>query len=465
MRRFLITLTAAVFCITSSAGAAQIFHKKKKKPAQADNSQEPDKILYNRATDDIKHGRHEVGRLTLQTLINTYPDSEFLADAKLAIGDSYYKESGSANIAQAIAAYKDYIVFFPFLPKAAYAQLQVAMANYRQMEKPDRDRTHARAAEEEFQTFLQKYANDPLAPKAEQRLREVQEVLAEGDYRIGRYYYIKGSLRASAARLIRVTGRYPLYSRADEALWMLGNIFEKSERKDFAAAYYARIIRNYPLSDLTDDAKEKLTALGAPIPQPDPQQLALAQQNAAADRDHPGMMHKAFGIIRSGPDVSMAAHTGKPPLEPEPTSSGTDILRAGGASSVGGPGNTAVIGIVTPGSSTGAAADGPAPAGGTAGGDAPAADATSNPATDPAASGAAAENTAGGTETNPDPTGAAGTPPENTTPAAATAEKNPAEGAPGARGDAAKTEKEAPANKKKESTSKKKKGLRKIIPW
>ena len=72
------------------------------------------------------------------------------------------------------------------------------MAHYRQMEKPDRDRTHARAAEEEFQIFLQKYPNDPLAPQAEQHLREVQEVLAEGDYRIGYYYYVKGDKRAAA---------------------------------------------------------------------------------------------------------------------------------------------------------------------------------------------------------------------------------------------------------------------------
>ena len=134
--------------------------------------------------DDIKHGRQEVGRLNLQTLINTYPDSEYLAKAKLAIADSYYKESGTSNLALAVSGYKDFIVFFPFLPEATYAQMQVAMVHYKQMDKPDRDRTHALAAEEEFQVFLQKYPSDPLAPEATQHLREVQEVLAEGEYRI-----------------------------------------------------------------------------------------------------------------------------------------------------------------------------------------------------------------------------------------------------------------------------------------
>src|ERR1700688_2608145 len=216
----------------SDAQVTQIFHKKKKvnKSTGADNSAQPDKILYDKAIEDIKHGRQEVGRLNLQTLINTYPDSEYLAKAKLGIADSYYKEAGTSNLALAISGYKDFIVFFPFLPEATYAQMQVAMGHFRQMEKPDRDRTHARAAEEEFQTFLQKYPNDPLAPEAQQRLREVQEVLAEGQFRVGYYYYLKGDKRAAAGRLAPLVNRYPLYSKADEALWMLADVFEKSER-------------------------------------------------------------------------------------------------------------------------------------------------------------------------------------------------------------------------------------------
>src|SRR5262244_2756600 len=193
---------------------------------------------------------------------------------------------------QAIQSYKDFIIFFPFLAEAPYAQHQVAMAHYRQMDKPDRDRTHARAAEEEFQTFLQKYPNDPLAPKAEQHLRDVQEVLAEGDYRIGYFYYVKGDRRAAAGRLLSVTKRYPLYSKSDQALWMLGDIFEKSEKKEIASLYYSKIVKDYPLSELVPEAKKKLVAFGVPVPQPDPKQLAWMKAEAAASRDKPGVLNK-----------------------------------------------------------------------------------------------------------------------------------------------------------------------------
>src|SRR6202035_3570727 len=189
LRRLPLLLMSALVLVSASQCTAQILHKKKKvnKSTDATNTAEPDKQLYDKAINDIKHGRHEVGRLGLQTLINTYPDSEFLAKAKLAIADSYFKEGGTANTTQAVAGYKDFIVFFPFLPEAAYAQMQVAMANYNEMAKADRDSTHTKLTEEEFQTFLQKYPKDPLAPQAEQRLREVQEVLAEGQFRIAYY--------------------------------------------------------------------------------------------------------------------------------------------------------------------------------------------------------------------------------------------------------------------------------------
>ena len=72
----------------------------KKQTIDVNTSAEPDKVLYDRAQADLKAGRYTEGRLALQTLINTYPDSEYLAKAKLAVADSYYKEGGTTNLTQ-----------------------------------------------------------------------------------------------------------------------------------------------------------------------------------------------------------------------------------------------------------------------------------------------------------------------------------------------------------------------------
>jgi outer membrane protein assembly factor BamD len=440
---FAWTLTAGLL-LSASSSDAQLLHKKRKKTnksTSADNTAEPDKILYNRAVDDIKHGRQEVGRLGLQTLINTYPDSEFLAKAKLGIADSFYKEGGTANMTQAIQGYKDFIVFFPFLPEAAYAQLQVANAHYQQMAKPDRDRSECKAAEEEYQTFLSKYPKDPLAPKAEQRLRDVQEVIAEGDYRIGYFYYVKGDKRAAAARLMAIQKRYPLYSKSDKVLWMLGDIFEKSEHKEIASIYYGNIVKDYPLSGFAPNAKNKLVAFKVPVPQPDPKALAwmTAEQNAPRSRD--GLLKKPMALVRNGPHGEMvaSAKSGLPNLQPEvDDTSATDILRGGNRSTLGGGGgaaNTAVIETVTPGSPAPTPAESAAPADAKPEGTAPDAAA-------PAAAG-------GGSEQPAKADSSAG---------------GDSQAADASKADASQSSDDK-KDAKKESSSKKKKGLKKVVPW
>jgi outer membrane protein assembly factor BamD len=458
---------------SSHAQLTQVFHKKKKvnKSTSVDNNAQPDKILYDKAMEDIKHGRQEVGRLNMQTLINTYPDSEYLAKAKLAIADSYYKEGGTSNLALAVSGYKDFEVFFPFLPEATYAQMQVAMAHYRQMDKPDRDRTHARAAEDEFQTFLQKYPNDPLAPKAQQHLREVQEVLAEGDYRIGYYYYVKGDKRAAAARLLAVTSRYPLYSRSDQALWMLGDILETSEHKEVAALYYGRIVKDYPLSSMVPGAKDKLKAIGAPVPQPDPNAVKWMTAEQNAPRPHTSLVKKPLGLISNGPkgELLRASTSGNPNMQPESDAmSAGDILTPGGQSKLGA--GTGLVATITAGGNgaTGTAETVATPTGeGTTSDGAVAAPATSDPPKDagtPATPGSATENAAkppAATE------GAAETPAKTDAPAAGTETKSDAADAGTApAAEAAKTgDAQNSGDPKKESSSKKKKGLRKLVPW
>jgi outer membrane protein assembly factor BamD len=410
------TICLVAFGATLLAGC---LGKKNVAPA-AGTTAEPDKVLYGKAANDIKHGRYSVGRLALQTLINTYPDSEFLAKAKLEIAESYYKEGGTAGLKQSIVECKDFITFFPFLDEAANCQLQIARAHYRQMEKPDRDHAEAVQAEAEFQTFLEKYPNSPLLPQAEQNLRDVQEVLAEGNFRVASFYYTRAAYRAAGARLIELTNRYPLYSQADHANWMLGQIYEKGEHNEIAARYYSRIAKDYPLSPLAGEAKNRLVKFGVPVPPADPTALARMQKEQSTDR--PGMIKRTMTVLKNGPDVSTAAHNGAPTMTPA-SESGDETIGFGlqpnanvaPGSSIG---STAAVETITPGSPNAL----PQPA-------------ETTPATDAAPA-----------TTDTQPAAGDSTDPSTTTPASTTTPT-------------------APANTSQESTSKKKSGLRKIIPF
>src|SRR6202795_1679048 len=220
-RNSLIALFGMLLLITSACT-----NKKSKNPLANVGSKQPDKVLFDKAMDAMKHNRFDVARITLQTLINTYPDSEFIARAKLAVGDSWYAEGGATSLTQAEIEYKDFETFFPNMPEAAEAQLKIANIQYQQMEKADRDYTHAKRAEDEYRNLILQFPDSKLVPEAKQRLLEVQEVLAEREYVIGRFYYQRPSYPAAIARLRSLVERYPLYSHADEALYLLGQCYE-----------------------------------------------------------------------------------------------------------------------------------------------------------------------------------------------------------------------------------------------
>ncbi len=202
-------------------------NKKVTNPIANVNSKQPDKVLYDRAMDAMKHNKFDVARLSLQTLINTYPDSEYVARAKLAIGDSWYAEGGSAAMAQAESEYKDFITFFPNMTEASEAQMKIANIHYNEMEKADRDYTHAKRAEEEYRQLIMQFPDSPLVPEAKKKLLAVQEVLAEREFMIAHFYYTRESWPAAIARFKSLTDTYPLYSGADEALYELGGAYEQ----------------------------------------------------------------------------------------------------------------------------------------------------------------------------------------------------------------------------------------------
>ena len=158
------------------------FRRKKYENPIAKDTLQPDKILFDKAIGDLERGRYDVARLTLQTLISTYDTSEFLAKSKLAIADSWFREGGAAGLANAEAEYKDFILFYPMLEEAAEAQSRVCDIHYRQMEKPDRDADQAMRADEECRTLLTQFPNSKNAPAAQQKLRNIQEVLGESEY-------------------------------------------------------------------------------------------------------------------------------------------------------------------------------------------------------------------------------------------------------------------------------------------
>ncbi len=342
MNRFSKTIAAAVLAalVVTSPTAHAARRKKQKKaydlsanPLAGVQSKQPDKELYDKAMVALKKGRYDVARLDLQTLLNTYPESEYRMRAKLSVGDTWYKEGGSAALTQAEAEYEDFITFFPNAPEAAEAQMKVADIYYQQMEKPDRDFTNAQEAEEQYRKMINMFPDSTLVPRAKQRLRDVQEVLAEREAQIGFYYESRDNYNAAIARLETVADTYPLYSKSDQVLIGIGDAYAGQahsiqiapglpgavrERlaavyEDKAAAAYAKVITRYPMAPHVEDARDRLVAMNRSVPEPT--QAAIAESDAEVRSEQPlGFVDRTLGVIKHGPTVVEAVHVGEPTL-------------------------------------------------------------------------------------------------------------------------------------------------------
>ncbi len=303
----------------------------------------PDKALYDKAQDAIKHGRYDVGRIDLQTLLNTYPESQYMMQSKLAIADSWYKEGGTAALTQAEQEYKDFITFFPNESEAAEAQMRVGDIYFRQMDKPDRDYTKTQQAEQEYRLMLQQFPDSPLVPQAKQRLREVQEAMAFREASIADFYASRQNASAALARYQTIVDTYPLYSHLDEVLIGMGDQYElmahnirstpncqanrmlmrclpedaKARLEKIydgdAQAAYDKVVLEHSASQHVEDARDRLVSMNLPVPTPTQEEVA-ASAALENSRGTYTLSKRAIVIFGHQADTVPAATTGDPTL-------------------------------------------------------------------------------------------------------------------------------------------------------
>jgi len=263
-----------------------------------------DRVLFEEAAKEVRKGRFDTGRLLFSTIINTYPDSPFLALAKLAIADSFFLEGTTSALIQAAQGYQDWLTFFPTDPLADDAMLKVAEAEMRQMGLSDRDITHARKAEQRLKVLLQQFPKTVLRPVVESRLQEVQENLAMHNLAIARYYWDvkyktqKGGLKGAQSRLKEVVDKYPCFSYNDEVLYRLASTYQAEEEPDEAAKYYQQLIIGFPESQYNEKAREQLNIIGAPIPE-------KSTPNPCTRRDKQGLIGGFWQQVSGRADVTV----------------------------------------------------------------------------------------------------------------------------------------------------------------
>jgi outer membrane protein assembly factor BamD len=226
-----------------------------------------DKVVWDAGQQAVADKDWESARQYFRRIIDAFPQSQYQAEARIALADSYLSQGGPGNAILAVAAYREFLTLYPSAPQAAYAQFQAAESYFRQINNPDRDQTPTLQALEEYQRLLDLYPNSQYVEGARERIRECRQTLAQSEFMVGQFYQkTRKAWRAAIGRYERVLREYPDYEHLDEVLYRLGEALSASARFLEARPVFARLEEEYPESEWLPKAREIVAEMPTMLP-------------------------------------------------------------------------------------------------------------------------------------------------------------------------------------------------------
>ncbi len=229
---------------------------------------QPDKFLFDKGTAALHDKKWLVAREYFRQIVESYTQSPYRPDAKLALGDTYLGEDTAESAVLAINEFREFLTFYPTNPRADYAQLKLATAHVQQMRAPQRDQTETQEAIKELQAFVERYPNSQLMPEARKMLRDAQDRIDESNYLVGLFYYRIKWWPGAIDRFQSVLKDDPEYTGRDAVYYYLGESLVNSKRPAEALPYYEKLLSEYEQSEYLQDAQKRVSELKTSTPAP-----------------------------------------------------------------------------------------------------------------------------------------------------------------------------------------------------
>jgi outer membrane protein assembly factor BamD len=224
---------------------------------------EPDKFLFDKGNEALAAKKWLVAREFFKQITETYTQSPYRPDAKLAIGDTYLGEGSAEALVLAINEFKEFLSYYPTNPRADYAQYKAGLAHFKQMRGPQRDQTETRETIRELQAFVDRYPNSSLMPEVRAKLREARDRLSESDYLVGFFYYRQRWYPGAIERFKDLLKTDPDFTGRDAVYFYLAESLVKTKLQAEALPYLEKLIDEFERSEYLEEAQRRATELKA----------------------------------------------------------------------------------------------------------------------------------------------------------------------------------------------------------
>lgn len=228
--------------------------KKSVKPPEVFNAEKS----FAKANSLIESKNFDEARGILIEIKNRDLSKKYAPLAQLRIADAYIKDNEPEL---AVAEYKKFLEIYPDHMNASYAQYQIAMVYYNQIEGPERGFSGAEKAIAEFEKLKRDFPRNPYKDLIDLRIEKCRNVIAEYEFLVGDFYLQKDSYSAAISRFEGLLRKFPDYKKEDKVLLGLGIAYKKSGQKEKAESYLNSLIEKYPSSLLVKEAQKELSSL------------------------------------------------------------------------------------------------------------------------------------------------------------------------------------------------------------
>ena len=248
----LFHLVIALICLASSCGGED-------PPDITPATLDGDRILFERGEAALAEEDWGNARGFFVQVRDNYPQSDFRADARLGVADSYEQQGGSAQYTSALAEYEDFLRLYPTHPRADYAQFKLAVVHHHQMRQPERDQSWTQSTIEQFEFFLEQFPNSELSPQANTYLREAKDRLSESEYIVGQYYYRNEWWPGAIDRFETIAESDAQYTGRENLYFYLADAYYNNGDFEEALLFFQQLLQDFPQSEFLADAQAAVT--------------------------------------------------------------------------------------------------------------------------------------------------------------------------------------------------------------
>jgi outer membrane protein assembly factor BamD len=190
-----------------------------------------------------------------EKLIYTYPGNTIIDTAQYYLSMSQY---GQKDYIIAAGEFERLLRSYPQSEFADDAQYQIGMCHYKMSPKYQLDQTETEEAIEAFQTFLGNFIASPLAEDARNRIKELENKLAQKKFMIGILYLKLGDYEPARTYFWAVRDDFPSTDWAVQAIYYTGEALYGQKKYDQALETFQSFTTGFPSHPLAAKANKKI---------------------------------------------------------------------------------------------------------------------------------------------------------------------------------------------------------------